>query len=472
MKTLFQLQDELKRQEKTAVAITQDYLSRIQDKDPSIGAFLSVHPDFAMIQANKIDLKIKNKQPLGKLAGIPIAIKDNILVEGLPMTCASMMLKNYIAPYSATVINKLLLEDAILIGKTNMDEFGMGASTENSAFHITRNPLNTDFVPGGSSGGSAAAVAAGETVLALGSDTGGSVRQPASFCGICGLKPTYGSVSRFGLTAFVSSMDTIAPLANTVEELEYLFAIMKGIDENDMTSVSFPNKQLSKDITDYKIALPIEYFTGLNNDMQSHFNQLISFLKHAGIQLTEVSLPLTPYAIPTYYVLNTAEASSNLARFDGIRYTYRDTDADEITQLFSQTRKKGFGKEVKRRILMGTYVLSAGYYNAYYRKALQTQQAFIREFNALFDNYDLILTPTTDSYPFKFGERRSNPVAMYYSDLYTCPANIAGIPALSIPFSKADNGFFVSAQLMGKAFAEEQLFQFGKFIEKDYYAHL
>ncbi|MGE4357181.1 MAG: Asp-tRNA(Asn)/Glu-tRNA(Gln) amidotransferase subunit GatA [Candidatus Omnitrophota bacterium] len=403
----------------------------------------------------------------GKLKGIPITIKDNICVKDEPTTCASKILEGFSPVYDATVIEKLKKEGAILFGKANMDEFAFGSSCENSIYGITRNPWNLSCVPGGSSGGSAAAVASDETVAALGSDTGGSIRQPASFCGVVGLKPTYGRVSRYGLIAFASSLDQIGPITKDVRDCAILLNIIAGYDEKDSTSVNVPvpdyTKCLVKDIKKLKIGVPREYFSeGIHPEVKKAIEEAITLIKDLGAEIKELFLPHTEYAVATYYIIATAEASSNLARFDGVQYGYRTkniTPQMDIIDLYSRTRKEGFGPEAKRRIILGTYVLSHGYYDAYYLRALRVRTLIRRDFEEAFKECDLIITPTSPTPPFKIGERIEDPLSMYLSDIYTISANLAGVPALSLPCGFTQDGLPIGMQIIGKPFDEETIFR-------------
>ena len=404
-------------------------------------------------------------------SGVPIAVKDNICIQGQPTTCASRILENFIPPYDATVIQRLKNAGFTIQGQTNMDEFAFGSSCENSAFFPTRNPWNLNCVPGGSSGGSAAAVAADEAVWALGSDTGGSIRQPASFCGVVGLKPTYGRVSRYGLIAFASSLDQIGPLTKDVRDNAYLTNIISGYDPNDSTSLNLPvgnyQKSLEKDIKGIKIGVPKEYFSlsgdgeleGLDREIKEAVEEAIAQLRKLGAKVSEVSLPHTEYAVGVYYIVATAEASSNLARFDGVQYGLRVRSADNLIAMYKKTRQAGFGPEAKRRIILGTYVLSHGYYEAYYVRALKVRALIARDFTEVFKEYDCIVTPTSPTTAFGLGEKSENPLAMYLSDVYTISANLAGVPAISLPCGSSKAGLPIGLQITAKAFDEETLFR-------------
>ncbi|MEJ5350287.1 MAG: Asp-tRNA(Asn)/Glu-tRNA(Gln) amidotransferase subunit GatA [Melioribacteraceae bacterium] len=418
--------------------------------------------------ADIIEEKIKNNQA-GKLAGMVIAIKDVLALKDKPMTCSSNILRNFISIYTSTAVQKLINEDAIIIGKTNCDEFAMGSSNENSAFGPVLNPHDTSRVSGGSSGGSAVAVAADLCDVSLGTDTGGSIRQPAAFCGIYGLKPTYGRVSRYGLTAFASSFDTIGPFANSIEDIALVLEVISGKDEKDSTSQNLAVPEFSKNIfTDkkFKIGIPNEYFgEGLDIEIKNAINNEIEKLKSNGHQIIEITLPHTEYAIATYYILTTAEASSNLSRYEGAHYGFRAEQAGDLIDMYTETRTQGFGKEVKRRIMLGTYVLSAGYYDAYYRKAQKVRRLLKNDFNEAFKNVDVILTPTTPTVAFRIGEKSSDPLEMYLSDIYTTSANLAGIPGINIPIAKNKDGMPIGMQLMANQFEELKLIQLAKVIE-------
>ncbi|MCM8783359.1 MAG: Asp-tRNA(Asn)/Glu-tRNA(Gln) amidotransferase subunit GatA [Candidatus Omnitrophica bacterium] len=435
--------------------------SHIEKIEPKIKAFVHFNRE-------KITKELENiPQKEGKLKGIPVTIKDNICVKDEPTTCASKILGGFSPPYDATVVERLKREGAILFGKANMDEFAFGSSCETSFYGPTHNPWNTSCVPGGSSGGSAAAVASDETVASLGSDTGGSIRQPASFCGIVGLKPTYGRVSRYGLVAFASSLDQIGPLTKDVKDCALLMNVIAGYDEKDSTSVNIPvpdyTKALVKDIRGMKIGVPREYFLeGIDKEVKKAIEEAITLIKDLKAEVKEVSLPHTEYAVATYYIIATAEASSNLARFDGVQYGYRTKDissVNDIIQFYSRTRKEGFGAEAKRRIMLGTYVLSHGYYDAYYLRALKVRTLIRKDFEEAFKECDIILTPTSPTPPFRMGEKTENPLAMYLSDIYTISVNLAGVPAISLPCGFTNDQLPIGMQLIGKPFDEETIFR-------------
>ncbi len=471
----------------SAFEITKAFFDLIKSRDKEVGAYLKLSEDAALSQADRIDIKLKNGSKIGILDGAPLAIKDNILIKGEKTTAASKILENYTASYDATVIKKLKKASAIFLGKTNMDEFAMGSSTENSAFQKTKNPADLERVPGGSSGGSAAAVAADMAIAALGSDTGGSIRQPANFCGVVGLKPTYGAISRYGLIAMASSLDQIGPIAKTVEDAAILFKEISGQDEFDATSVDckYGDEILNPDfekIKKLKIGLPKEYFTaGLSKETEIAINETIKKLKGLKFEFKEISLPHTKYALSCYYIIMPAEVSANLARFDGIRYArnYKDISviANEAKQshsaleeIYFRQRGEGFGEEVKRRIILGTFVLSAGYYNAYYSKAQKVRQLIKQDFEKAFQEVDVILTPVSPTPAFKIGEKTSDPLQMYLEDIFTIPVNLAGLPAISIPvnskFKIQNSKLPIGFQLIGKHFREADILGIGQYYEK------
>ncbi|MBI4136230.1 MAG: Asp-tRNA(Asn)/Glu-tRNA(Gln) amidotransferase subunit GatA [Candidatus Vogelbacteria bacterium] len=443
-----------------ASELVEHYLKQIEKINPGLNAYLEVFDD-VLAAAAAVDRRRGRGQPSRALEGVPIAIKDNILIKGRRVSAGSKILANYIAAYDATVITKLRAAGAIFIGRTNMDEFAMGASTENSAFGPTKNPHHPERVAGGSSGGSAAAVAADLALAGLGSDTGGSVRQPAAFCGVVGLKPTYGAVSRFGLIALASSFDQIGPLARTVEDAERIFNVIKGRDENDATSFSKPKISRSN-LAGLRIGMPTSFLSGdLEPAVVENFQSAIKRLTAAGCKLVDIDLPTVSYALAAYYVIMPAEASSNLARYDGLRYgSY--LPGQDLFNDYLATRGGGFGREVRRRVILGTYVLSAGYYDAYYAKALGVKQTIASEFAAAFQQVDAILTPTTPTPAFKLGERLDNPVQMYLADLFTVPANLAGLPAISVPTGTDETGLPFGLQIMAPAGREDRLFQIAK----------
>lgn len=460
--TVHELMDKLNKNEITSEDITKRYVSRINEKEDDIEAFVTVLSEDAESKAKEIDQKIEKGEITNKLAGIPIGIKDNICTKGIKTTCSSKMLEDFVSPYDATVMDKINAENLITIGKLNMDEFAMGGSTENSYFKKTKNPWNLSKVPGGSSGGSAAAVASQMVPWALGSDTGGSIRQPSAFCGVVGLKPTYGLVSRYGLVAFASSLDQIGPITKDVRDSAILLNIIAGHDEKDSTSVDMPKKDYEKaltgDIKGLKIGVPKEFFgEGINKEVKESLKQAIETYKKLGAEVEEFSLDIAKYALATYYIIACAEASSNLGRFDGIRYTYRAKNFKDLKDLYKKTRSEGFGAEVKRRIILGTYVLSSGYYDAYYKKAQQVRTLVKQEFKKAFEKYDVILTPTSPIVAFDIGTKSSNPMEMYLSDICTVPVNIAGVPAISIPCGVDSNNMPIGMQLIGNYFDEETI---------------
>ncbi|MBI4650293.1 Asp-tRNA(Asn)/Glu-tRNA(Gln) amidotransferase subunit GatA [Candidatus Desantisbacteria bacterium] len=457
--TSHELNSLLKKKEISSVEITKEVLNQIDKEDKGINAFISVLGESALKQAEEVDKKIKRGQEISPVAGIPIVIKDNINMIDVPTTCGSKILSGYISPYDATIISKLKSADAVFIGKSNMDEFAMGSSTETSYYGITHNPCDKECIPGGSSGGSAASVAANETILAIGSDTGGSIRQPASLCGVVGLKPTYGLVSRFGLVAFASSLDQIGTITKDVHDSAVLLKIIAGHDPKDSTSamVNIPDYEnsLNEDIKDLKIGIPEEYFgDGMDNEVRALITKAIEKFKEAGASIQKISLPHTEYAVADYYIIATAEASANLARYDGVRFGMRAKGGENLIEMYQKTRKEGFGMEVKRRIMLGTYVLSSGYYDAYYLKAQKVRTLIKQDFDTAFKSVNVILTPTSPTPAFKIGEKTSNPLHMYLSDIFTISANLAGIPGISIPCGKTSSGLPVGLQLLGKHFDE------------------
>ena len=443
----------------TSVAITEAFLNRIESIDEKVGAYLTVDREGALKKAAEVDEKRVAGEVLGIYAGVPIAIKDNICTDGIRTTCASKMLENFVPPYDATVMKKIKDADMVVLGKLNMDEFAMGSSTENSAMQLTRNPWNLDYVPGGSSGGSAAAVAAKLAPLALGSDTGGSIRQPAHYCGVVGVKPTYGRVSRFGLIAFASSLDQIGPLTNTVYDAAMAMNLICGYDRYDSSSapVEVPDftKALTGDITGLKVALPKPFVSDdIHVDVKNALMGAVEVLKKAGATVELVDMGMTDFALPSYYLISSAEASSNLARFDGIKYGHQAEKFDDLLDLYKQTRDEGFGTEVKRRIMLGTYALSSGYYDAYYKKAQQVRTLIKDEFDRIFADYDVVLTPTGPTTAFKIGDKVDNPIEMYLNDICTVPINIAGLPALSINSGFDGNNLPIGIQFIAKGLDE------------------
>ncbi len=460
--TVHELQEKLKNKELTVTQIIDAYTENIENRENDVQAFVTTLNNEAKKQAQEIQEKIDNGEELGEFAGIPIGIKDNMCTKGVKTTCSSRMLENFIAPYDATVVEKLKDENIINLGKLNMDEFAMGGSTEYSYFKKTRNPWNLNKVPGGSSGGSAAAVAAGMVPWALGSDTGGSIRQPSSFCGVVGLKPTYGLVSRYGLVAFASSLDQIGPITKDVKDSAMLLNLIAGHDKKDTTSEEREKidytKCLQKDVKGLKIGVPKEFFgEGINQEVKESLEKAMQTYKDMGAIVEEISLDIAKYSLATYYIIACAEASSNLGRFDGIRYGHRAKDFKNIRELFVKSRSEGFGPEVKRRIILGTYVLSSGYYDAYYKKAQQVRTLVTNEFNKAFEKYDVILTPTSPTVAFDIGSKTTNPLEMYLSDICTVSVNIAGLPGISIPCGVDSTGMPIGMQLIGNKFCEETI---------------
>ena len=460
--TIHELHQLLMRRETSAEEILRSVLQRIEATEERVKAYLLVIPDLALEQAKAVDHEIAKAAPPGHLAGIPLAVKDVICTRGITTTCGSRILQDFHPPYDATVICRLKREKAILLGKTNMDEFAMGSSTENSAFFTTKNPWGLDRVPGGSSGGSAAAVAADEAIASLGSDTGGSIRQPASFCGVTGMKPTYGRVSRFGLVAFASSLDQIGPFAKDVEDCALLLNGICGHDPQDSTSVDLPvpdfTASLQPEIRGFRLGIPKEYFVdGMDQEVKAAVEKAIGILKDLGASCEEVSLPHTGYAVAVYYLVATAEASSNLARYDGDKYGYRTKRADDLLDMYSRTRAEGFGPEVKRRIMLGTYALSSGYYDAYYLKAQKVRTLIRHDFEQAFEKFDALITPTAPTAAFRIGEKVDDPLQMYLSDICTIPCNLAGLPGISLPCGFTKDGLPVGLQVLGKPFDEGKI---------------
>ena len=461
----------LNRCEVTSVELTQQSLQAITVQDANIRAFLSTNADTALAQAKAIDEKRKAGQPVGKLAGLPIAIKDNMCTLGLKTTCASRILENFVPPYDAGVVEKLKAADAVLVGKTNLDEFAMGSSTENSAFQVTRNPWNVEHTVGGSSGGSAAAVAARMVPCSLGSDTGGSIRQPAGFCGVVGMKPTYGRVSRYGLIAYASSLDQIGPFATDVASAALLLEVISGHDGRDSTSVDRPVPEYSQTVeqplTGLRVGIAREHFVeGLDREVEASIKQSLNVYRSLGAEIVELSLPHSKYAIATYYLIAASEASSNLARFDGVHYGHRAAKFDNLIDMYSASRGEGFGSEVKRRIMLGTYALSAGYYDAYYLKALKVRRLIRRDFDAAFERCDVLASPIASTPAFRLGELVNDPLAMYLSDIYTISANLAGIPGLSLPCGLSSTGLPIGLQLLAAPFEEEKLLRAARMFER------
>jgi aspartyl-tRNA(Asn)/glutamyl-tRNA(Gln) amidotransferase subunit A len=446
-------------------------LDRIEFADSDVGAYLKLVPEHAMRRAREADDRIARGEAV-PLTGVPLAIKDNMCTEGITTTCGSKILESFTPPYNATVVQRLHDEGAVLLGKTNMDEFAMGSSTEHSGFHPTRNPWNLDTIPGGSSGGSAAAVSADECIGALGSDTGGSIRQPAACCGVVGLKPTYGRVSRYGLVAFASSLDQIGPLTKDVEDSAIVMNTISGYDEFDSTSADIPvpdyRQALKNDVQGWVLGLPAECFIeGLSPEVEHAVWGAVRTLESLGAVVKEISLPHAGYAVATYYIICTAEASSNLARYDGVKYGYRAAGKGDLLEMYQATRSEGFGPEVKRRIMLGTYVLSSGYYDAYYRKAAQVRTLMKRDFEEAFRECDVIIMPTAPTPAFRIGEKVDDPLQMYLSDIYTISINMAGVPGLSLPCGFSNDGLPIGLQIVGPHFGEEKVLQVGYSFEQN-----
>ncbi|HNY35729.1 MAG TPA: Asp-tRNA(Asn)/Glu-tRNA(Gln) amidotransferase subunit GatA [Candidatus Pacearchaeota archaeon] len=465
--TIIEASKGLKNGDFTSVELTKAFLNKIKEKNEEVKAFITITEEMALKQAEKADKMIKIGE-IYPLTGIPCAIKDNILIKNIKCTAGSKFLEDYIATYNATVIEKLEKMGVVFLGKTNLDEFAMGSSCENSAFFPTKNPRDLERVPGGSSGGSAAAVAADLCVYALGSDTGGSIRQPASFCGITGLKPTYGTVSRYGLIAYASSLDQIGPLTKNVDDAKIVFDAIKGSDPMDSTSI---NSDKENNLAKLKIGVPKEYFAkGLDGEVEKAIKEAIDIYKELGAEIIEISLPMSEYALACYYIIAPAEASANLARFDGLRYgkTIKDEEAEKIIDIYLKNRTEGFGKEVKKRIMLGTYTLSSGYYDAYYKRALKVRTLIRQDFEKAFEKVDAIIGPTSPCLPFKIGEKSDDPMSMYLADIYTVSVNLAGLPAISIPCGKSQSGLPIGMHLIGVPFQEEKLLSIASLFEKKY----
>lgn len=459
--TAHEVRDKLVKGEVSSVEVLDSVFERIDNVDQKLNSFITLTKESAYKTAKEIDARRANGENLSDLAGIPGVLKDNMCTDGVKTTCGSKILHNFIPPYNATVAEKLTEEGFLMVGKANMDEFAMGSSNENSAYGVVRNPWDLDRVPGGSSGGSAVSVAADEAYFSLGSDTGGSIRQPAALCGLVGLKPTYGLVSRYGLVAFASSLDQIGPFTKDVEDCALVLNAIAGHDKKDSTSLNIPKvdykKSLHKDIKDMRIGIPKEYFgKGIEPAVREKVMEAVRVFEQLGAKIEETSLPYSEHALPVYYIEASAEASANLARYDGIRYGYRTENFNDLNDLFVNSRSEGFGAEVKRRIMLGTYALSSGYYDAYYKKALQVRTLIKQDFDRVFEKYDILLSPTSPCTAFKIGEKLDDPLAMYMSDICTVPVNIAGIPALSMPCGLVD-GLPVGLQIIGPALGEDRL---------------
>lgn len=463
--------ESLKKGEYSSRELTDAYIAQIENTDSEIGAYITTDFETALKKAEAVDKKRLSGESLEPLAGIPCAIKDNICTKGVKTTCASKMLENYIPPYDACVIEELKKADVVILGKLNMDEFAMGSTTENSAFKTTKNPADITRVPGGSSGGSAACVAAKEAAFTLGSDTGGSIRQPASFCGVVGMKPTYGTVSRYGLVAFASSLDQIGPLTSTVKDNAIVLSAISCADKRDATnfykSQGDFTEDIGKGIKGMKIGLPKEFFgEGISHDVKTAVFEAAERMKNEGAEIVDISMPSIDNALAAYYIISSAEASSNLSRFDGVRYGYRTDCFENIHDLYKKSRSEGFGKEVKRRIMLGTFALSSGYYDAYYKKALQIRSIVMNDFENSFKKCDFILSPVAPTVAYKLGEKSKNPLEMYMGDAYSVPVNIAGVPAISVPCGRGEGNMPVGAQLIGPAFSEKMLYRAAAVLEE------
>lgn len=463
--------ESLKKGEYSSRELTDAYIAQIENTDSEIGAYITTDFETALKKAEAVDKKRLSGESLEPLAGIPCAIKDNICTKGVKTTCASKMLENYIPPYDACVIEELKKADVVILGKLNMDEFAMGSTTENSAFKTTKNPADITRVPGGSSGGSAACVAAKEAAFTLGSDTGGSIRQPASFCGVVGMKPTYGTVSRYGLVAFASSLDQIGPLTSTVKDNAIVLNAISCADKRDATNIYKSQDDftgdIGKGIKGMKIGLPKEFFgEGISHDVKTAVFEAAERMKNEGAEIVDISMPSIDNALAAYYIISSAEASSNLSRFDGVRYGYRTDCFENIHDLYKKSRSEGFGKEVKRRIMLGTFALSSGYYDAYYKKALQIRSIVMNDFENSFKKCDFILSPVAPTVAYKLGEKSKNPLEMYMGDAYSVPVNIAGVPAISVPCGRGEGNMPVGAQLIGPAFSEKMLYRAATVLEE------
>jgi aspartyl-tRNA(Asn)/glutamyl-tRNA(Gln) amidotransferase subunit A len=480
-----ELKDLLSKKAVSSLEILQAHQAHIARHESQIKAFNCLTGELAEQQAKKVDALIAKGEPLSPLAGIPVAVKDNMCVPGYATTCSSKILENFVPTYECTAVSRLFEAGAVCVGKTNMDEFAMGSSTENSAFSRTYNPWNVDYVPGGSSGGSAAAVAAGFSTIALGSDTGGSIRLPASFCGVVGMKPTYGMVSRFGLVAYASSLDQIGPIAGSVEDTAIVLSVIAGSDKRDSTSLpnTDGNANTLSDIFELAAQIPSKSAEqlahglrvgiikelvgeGIDAEVKSTVHDTCELLSQLGATVEEVSIPNVKYALPVYYLIATAEASANLSRFDGVRYGYRDSDASDILSMYMSTRQAGFGAEVKRRIMLGTYALSTGYYDAYYKKAQQVRRLIKADFDKAFNKFDLLISPTSPTVAFQFGEKTSDPLTMYLTDIATIPANLAGLPGISLPAGLSSAKLPIGIQILGNTLSDVKVLQLAAALEK------
>lgn len=470
-----ELSEKLTSGEISSVEATESYLKSIEEKDGTIGAYITVTAEEALKKAGEVDRRRASGEKMSPLAGVPGGIKDNMCTRNVKTTCASKMLENFVPCYTATAVEKLEQADYVMLGKLNMDEFAMGSTTENSHFKITRNPCNTDCVPGGSSGGSAAAVAADEAAFTLGSDTGGSIRQPAAFCGVVGMKPTYGAVSRYGLVAFASSLDQIGPVTKNVKDNALVLNAIAGHDGKDATSISGERPdytaRVGMDVKGMHVGLPVKFFgDGVSTDVKNAVIAAAKQYDKLGCIIEEIDLPSMDYALSAYYVISSAEASSNLARFDGIRYGYRSKNGDTLDELYKNSRTEGFGPEVQRRIMLGTFALSSGYYDAYYKKALQVRTLVMRDYERVFKTCDFILSPVAPTTAYKIGEKTASPIEMYMGDVFSVPVNIAGVPSLSIPCGVGEGGLPVGMQLIGKPLSEDVLYQAGYAFETEWKA--
>ena len=468
--TIAAVRDALLTKKTSARELVKDFFDQIERRNPELNAFLALCPERAYAQADRVDAAITKGQPLPPLAGVPVAVKDVISTQGVRTTCGSKILENYTPPYDATAIERLEKAGAVVLGKTNCDEFAMGSSNENSAYGPVRNPVALDRVPGGSSGGSAAAVAAGLAVVALGTDTGGSIRQPGAFCGIPALMPTYGRVSRYGLIAFASSLDRIGPFANNIADAATVMSVTAGYDSNDSTSAAVPVPdylaEIEKPLTGLRIGVPEDYFgAGLDPEVKTKVQAGISLLERLGCKRVPLKMPHTDYAIATYYIVATAEASSNLARYDGVRFGLR-VQGSALMDMYRKTRERGFGPEVKRRIMLGTYALSSGYYDAYYLRAQKVRSLIARDFASAFEKVDAIVTPTTPTAAFKLGEKTADPLQMYLADIYTVTGSLAGVPGISVPCGKTATGLPIGMQIFGSHFDEARILQLARAFEK------
>ncbi len=471
-KKIMEIHNELSNKQLSVSELVDASFARIKETDEKVQAFLSLNEEGAQNKAKQLDEQISRNEEMGLLFGLTAAIKDNIVTEGVRTTAGSKLLTNYDPIYNATAMDRLAAAEAVMIGKTNLDEFGMGSSTENSGFQKTYNPWNLEYVPGGSSGGSAAAVATGQAYFALGTDTGGSIRQPAAFCGVVGLKPTYGLVSRFGLVAYASSFDTIGPITKNVEDAAYVLSAIAAHDPYDSTSaeVDIPDyiSALTGEVKGLKVGIPKEFLgEGIDQEVKDKVLEALKVLEGMGAIIEEVSLPHTEYAVPTYYILTPSEASSNLARYDGVRYGVRSDNGSNLIDMYKESRSHGFGAEVKRRIMLGTYALSSGYYDAYYKKAQQVRTLIKQDFDQLFTQYDVIIGPTTPTTAYKIGEKTSDPLTMYLNDICTVPVNLAGIPAISVPCGLTSLGLPVGLQIMGKHFDESTILRVAHAFEQN-----